>query len=645
LTVSAPTPLTIAVQPQNVSAGVGQGASFSVTATGGTAAYTYQWRRDGSVIAGATAVSYTTPATLLADSGAGFSVLVRSGSESVTSNTATLTVTATPPVGFNGYYWLAQAGPFVDGTVTFANGVQTTATQALLAVNSASPAAGAVTLEPAGQAQLLFGGALQASISNGQISNLRSRFAAYFKGGRLYRVDPIVTGAGAPTPQPMSSLESNSVCGQDGLPLQPSGVDGNDFAAPQRSWLFLQGPGLDLECGTADDNYRAVRFDMAPVDAALKIGEPQAGILGADGAFTGLVVRNGNQMQRLDANLGNVTNLFVITAGYRNLGVHFAGSTPGIWLFIDAGKLWGVRFSAPAKPVELATLSPGEIDDPAIAADSSGVYVGLKNSAPSFRILRVSETLTTNSTVDIVGSGLRQLVLTPTRLVALVDFPVQGLAAPSTVLQSFLKSGSAGIRQLAQVFSPSGILQMLTSGENVYISFFLLRVDGIGVLTRIIGADGSNATDLDNTDIKRGIAPAVQSLANGLASTYAVVLADGVVSLDNNAGATLRVVEGATRNTLVTYGGLPAAPAGVLSIGTVDPLQYGLAGLWSFYSADTVPTSDLYYFKSDAAGLIRVTNFGTAAPMQSTREQAQTALQKRTITGARRPGASSLPGR
>ena len=50
---------TITAQPQSVTAPVGTSATFSVTATG-QAPLSYQWRINGSAIAGATASRYTT---------------------------------------------------------------------------------------------------------------------------------------------------------------------------------------------------------------------------------------------------------------------------------------------------------------------------------------------------------------------------------------------------------------------------------------------------------------------------------------------------------------------------------------------------------------------------------------------------------
>ncbi|MBA0084873.1 MAG: hypothetical protein HRJ53_07750, partial [Acidobacteria bacterium Pan2503] len=79
--------------PANQTVTVGQTASFTVVATG-TAPLSYQWQKNGTAISGATAASYTTPATTSSDNGAQFSVVVSNVAGNVTSNAATLTVNA-----------------------------------------------------------------------------------------------------------------------------------------------------------------------------------------------------------------------------------------------------------------------------------------------------------------------------------------------------------------------------------------------------------------------------------------------------------------------------------------------------------------------------------------------------------------------
>ncbi|MFZ0786186.1 MAG: immunoglobulin domain-containing protein [Candidatus Acidiferrales bacterium] len=89
---------TIAVQPSNQTVLVGQTATFSVTATGNPAP-TYQWQNAATSanIPGATSASYTTPATMIADNGSTFQVVVTNSVGSQTSHAATLTVNASGP--------------------------------------------------------------------------------------------------------------------------------------------------------------------------------------------------------------------------------------------------------------------------------------------------------------------------------------------------------------------------------------------------------------------------------------------------------------------------------------------------------------------------------------------------------------------
>jgi glucose/arabinose dehydrogenase len=81
----------ITSQPQSISVPQGQTATFSVTASGSPTP-TYQWRRNGTNISGATSPTYTIPNVQPADAGQ-YSVVVTNSAGTVTSNNATLTVT------------------------------------------------------------------------------------------------------------------------------------------------------------------------------------------------------------------------------------------------------------------------------------------------------------------------------------------------------------------------------------------------------------------------------------------------------------------------------------------------------------------------------------------------------------------------
>ena len=85
--VAAP---AITVQPANLMVTELQPASFSVTATG-AAPLSYEWRRNGTPITGATSATLTLPATLAADHNAKYSVVVSNSAGTAASTEAVLT--------------------------------------------------------------------------------------------------------------------------------------------------------------------------------------------------------------------------------------------------------------------------------------------------------------------------------------------------------------------------------------------------------------------------------------------------------------------------------------------------------------------------------------------------------------------------
>ncbi|MGP0019252.1 MAG: hypothetical protein ACLPHP_11830 [Candidatus Sulfotelmatobacter sp.] len=87
-------PPVITTQPSNQTVNSGQTATFTVVATG--TSLTYQWKQGTTGISGATAASYTTPATSATDNGSQFEVTVSNPGGSVTSNAATLSVNSAP---------------------------------------------------------------------------------------------------------------------------------------------------------------------------------------------------------------------------------------------------------------------------------------------------------------------------------------------------------------------------------------------------------------------------------------------------------------------------------------------------------------------------------------------------------------------
>jgi hypothetical protein len=111
---------SISVQPASQTKTVGESVSFSVTASG-TAPLSYQWRKGGSSIGGATGSSYSIASVLASDAGS-YDVVVSNACGSATSNAATLTVNKATPV----ITW-SNPSDIVYGTVLSASQLNATA--------------------------------------------------------------------------------------------------------------------------------------------------------------------------------------------------------------------------------------------------------------------------------------------------------------------------------------------------------------------------------------------------------------------------------------------------------------------------------------------------------------------------------------
>jgi hypothetical protein len=92
---------------------MGLAATYSVTATGSS--LQYQWAKSGVAIAGATSSTYITPPTAFADTGATFTVTVSNAAGSITSNAASLTVTARAPMPGDLRFQQVDAASTVNG--------------------------------------------------------------------------------------------------------------------------------------------------------------------------------------------------------------------------------------------------------------------------------------------------------------------------------------------------------------------------------------------------------------------------------------------------------------------------------------------------------------------------------------------------
>jgi pectate lyase/pectin methylesterase-like acyl-CoA thioesterase len=109
---------SIVGQPVDLAVAEGSGGSFTVTVTG-TAPFSYQWYKNGSPLVGATAATYAIVSSTPGDAGS-YHVVVTNAVDSVTSDSAILTVEGIADIALNGYA-ASVTGGAAGPTVTVAN--------------------------------------------------------------------------------------------------------------------------------------------------------------------------------------------------------------------------------------------------------------------------------------------------------------------------------------------------------------------------------------------------------------------------------------------------------------------------------------------------------------------------------------------
>lgn len=185
LTVNLP-PLAVTTQPADRSVLPPSTASFSVEASG-LPPLSYQWRRNGSDIAGATSSTYTTGETSAADAGAAFDVVVTDAvPRSVTSASAILSLRGFYPTG-------AMSGPRTGHTATLLDATSSAAAGKVLVAGGNSGAASLRTAE-------LYDPATGTFAPTGDMNVARQGHSAVeLADGRVLVVGGCTAGAGACT--------------------------------------------------------------------------------------------------------------------------------------------------------------------------------------------------------------------------------------------------------------------------------------------------------------------------------------------------------------------------------------------------------------------------------------------------------------
>jgi hypothetical protein len=550
---------TIAAQPANASVSVGQSATFVVLASG-TAPFTYQWLRNGAAITDATAASYQTPATTLADSGAKYTVRVTNAKGNVLSSEASLTVSQGTSVA--GLHLAFPSALNVNGQIGY----------------GAIPAAGgtAVPFWPVGAgevAQIMVGGQL----NNGVGSNIHVPGMLFWKNQQLIRRD-LIGATGLPAEVRVSSLTSAGLC-EGGNDFAQVGADVTDV---NRTWYVYRKSGNDGQCNTFDDRFLAVRANMGPADAPLDVARPYATVHAANGALTGWVVRNGNTMQRVNPDFTSPVTLFTLPAS--DLYFQDDATLDNHWVFESGSKIYGVNLgAAPAVLTEITTVAAGEGILEWTYANQRDVVVVLSNGVNS-RILRYMPSTKAVNQVAAVSGVTSSVVVTPTRVVLNGDL---------LTLRSVLLTG--GTPQT--IFNNTNNAYMHVDqrgGERLWF--------GTGSALVSINSDGSGQQSLTGARIAGCILKPLAVLEGSLESCDAVMVLEGTKVSSYDA------VSGALR---VTYGNVTIPDVKFTSMVFFGFLtSWGQTGVLSHYMVDTSNANTQsvvsYLLKTDQPGLTKI---------------------------------------
>lgn len=359
----------ISAQPANATVAVGSAATFTVAASG-TGPLTYQWKRNGADIAGATAVSYSLPTALLADTRSKWTVTVQNSAGVAASAEATLHVTGMGVIaGVTG-----QAGT-VNGPASLARfqglaGLAIDTAGNLLVTQSVDGALRKVT--PSGEVSTLVSG-LAGMTGLANVSG--SLQLALDSAGNIYATSGMsvvkVTSSGVVTTfatVPSCTGRGSALCVPTGIAIDAANnvYVANNVSirkiAPNGSVVLLQ--------GTDGESYGSTAFSS-----------PRA--MAVDGSASVFVVDS--LVRKIDA-----AGVFTLVAGGSSVGVvdgtgpaaGFSDSTSGA-AFDKSGNLYvtdffkdTIRKVTPAGVVTTIALPAGVSKPTGIAVDAHGdLYV------------------------------------------------------------------------------------------------------------------------------------------------------------------------------------------------------------------------------------------------------------------------------
>lgn len=385
LTVTpAPILPVISLHPNNVTVATDQTATLSVVAAG-TAPLSFQWRRNGTDIAGATDASYTTPPTRLADDGDQFVVVVSNAAGNVTSSIAILTVNPRTPLPQGRYLevWATIDSTTATGRYDFA-AVDPSAPTNLIAVDQTpffNPSFSSL--------RRVLGGVYDPNTAT--LSDIGSRHVVYLKGGSIYKVTLDNTG---PTPAPVR-LSAETQAQAASLLVSAQSLSGDEALISYREGLLDQTRFVRLSTVSAATPFQPPLFPGDSVNGFLITwsNDPTTGAI-TGYIWNSLTATGQWRLFRTDANFGNPTNLAMYAHPILSAAsALFGGNMRRGFFFIADGALRRLDFASG----DIRQVMPGitgMIGGPQF--DDENIYVRVQ-TATGIQLVKAGDTHTSTA--------------------------------------------------------------------------------------------------------------------------------------------------------------------------------------------------------------------------------------------------------
>ncbi len=402
--------------------------------------------------------------------------------------------------------------------------------------------------------------------------------------GMLTRHNLIGTATSRPGFVTVSTLTRPELC------PGPPQLSAFDYVAPLRGWSIFAKPGADNTCGTSDDSYLGVRYDMLPGDAPLRVSQPLIQINANNGALSGFLVRDGNVVSRVDTRFANPVALFTLpVAEMIPSQQYWYASRPPVAVFKsgDAVYAWNVASTLPGTPTRLASAASGDVIH-VVEPDNSGeVFVVIANEADggTWRIVSyaiASKAVRVFPTVAV--SYFRGIRFTSSHMILL-----KGIGSSASAMTISRSTGE--LRDLPVLPSPGKspfeIKSIYVAGERVWLA-------GIGSDSIVtMNIDGSDQQRLDNTQLVHCLADQSAHPLPNDCKYMVLIVHDSLRSYNTVTGTT------------IVHGEVILAPDTRPYWDTVDAYPNGASRrvLMRRYARDGVFGMDLYGFDPERPGL------------------------------------------